>query len=373
MATHLSSITGIGSSAKKLAALLQKKAPPGEKLAFINDREAALLKRHGGSGKEVEDTGIKSYDDGEGVPMGDSGSTSMAAGSAPPTSEQISGFGQDLASKGIDYGGVSNAPIGGGLTSQAVGGAAPNALQLAGFGGSMANQGIDYAPVPAPVATAGAPATQYQAAGPVGIDQNTPQENFRKSEILAENAAQPEQAAQPKQLGMFGKAADALGISEGALGKGLGGGLQALLGASQARRAQAQGQQTKQELMAQAAPYQQQGQQLTAQANAGTLTPANQQALQAAQAQLAQQVQARGGVGAAQMQTQIAQLTNNLLQQQMNMGLQLQQIGDKIAQGAITAGVQADQYVNQLTASYAQNIARTVFGTPGGGTTGGTS
>ena len=69
MATHLSSITGIGSSAKKLAALLQKKAPPGEKLAFINDREAALLKRHGGSGKEVEDTGIKSYDDTEGFDL----------------------------------------------------------------------------------------------------------------------------------------------------------------------------------------------------------------------------------------------------------------------------------------------------------------
>jgi len=53
------------------------------------------------------------------------------------------------------------------------------------------------------------------------------------------------------------------------------------------------------------------------------------------------------------------------LQQQMNMGLQLQQVGDKIAQGAISAGAQADQYVNQLTASYAQNIARTVFGTQG--------
>ena len=172
---------------------------------------------------------------------------------------------------------------------------------------------------------------------------------------------------------MFGDAAKALGISSDALGKGIGGGLQALLAANQMRQARAQGQQTKQELMAQAAPYQQQGQQLTAQANAGTLTPANQQALQAAQAQMAQQVQARGGVGAAQMQTQIAQLTNNLLQQQMNMGLQLQQIGDKIAQGAISAGAQADQYVNQLTASYAQNIARTVYGTPGGGTTGGTA
>jgi len=343
MATHLSSITGIGSSAKKLAALLQKKAPPGEKLAFINDREAALLKRHGGSGKEVEDTGIKSYDDTEGF---DLQPTNIATGEPSPTP--------------ISSEPVTNVQAGGGEVGV---GAPLSEIPIT----ATSRQTASAADVrPAPVATAGAPATQYQAAGPVGIDQNTPQENFRKSEILAENAAQPEQPAQPKQLGMFGKAADALGISEGALGKGLGGGLQALLAANQMRQARAQGQQTKQELMAQAAPYQQQGQQLQAQAASGTLTPANQQALQAAQAQMAQQVQARGGVGAAQMQTQIATLTNNLLQQQMNMGLQLQQVGDKIAQGAIQAGVQADQFVNQLTASYAQNIARTVFGTTGG-------
>jgi len=360
MATHLSSITGIGSSAKKLAALLQKKAPPGEKLAFINDREAALLKRHGGSGKEVEDTGIKSYDDGEGISMGDSGSTSMAAGSTTPTSEQISGFGQDLAGKGIDYGGVSNEPVGGGVNLSEI---PITATSRQTASAADVRPGSIPTNIFSTPQYAGAPAAQYQAAGPVGIDQNAPQQDFRKSEILAENAAQPQQPAQPK-TGLFGDAAKTLGLTSDQLGRGLGGGLQTLLAANQMRQARAQGQQTKQELMAQAAPYQQQGQQLTAQANAGTLTPANQQALQAAQAQMAQQVQARGGVGAAQMQTQIAQLTNNLLQQQMNMGLQLQQVGDKIAQGAIQAGAQADQYVNQLTASYAQNIARTVFNTP---------
>jgi len=51
-----------------------------------------------------------------------------------------------------------------------------------------------------------------------------------------------------------------------------------------------------------------------------------------------------------------------LLQNQMNLGLQLQQVGDKIAQGAIQAGVQADQYINTLTSNYAANIARTVAG-----------
>jgi hypothetical protein len=33
-------------------------------------------------------------------------------------------------------------------------------------------------------------------------------------------------------------------------------------------------------------------------------------------------------------------------------------------QGAIQAGVQADQYVNTLTSNYATNIARTLAGSP---------
>jgi hypothetical protein len=41
---------------------LQRKAPKGEKLAYINDFEAGMLKAMGGSGAKVKDTGIRSYD-----------------------------------------------------------------------------------------------------------------------------------------------------------------------------------------------------------------------------------------------------------------------------------------------------------------------
>jgi len=353
MATHLSSITGIGSSAKKLAALLQKKAPPGEKLAFINDREAALLKRHGGSGKEVEDTGIKSYDDTEGF---DLQPTNIATGEPSPTpfsSEPVT----NVQAGGGDIGGISNAP------AEVSGGNAAQGFTKATGGG------LGFTPTNLQAVSAGAPSTNYALSAP-STAQAGDLYNLTSPAGVTQSAISPEitqAATQPTtpKTGLFGDAAKALGISEGALGKGLGGGLEALLGASQIRKAQAQGQQTKQEIQSLATPYQQQGQQLVAQANAGNLTPANQQTLQAAQAQLAQQVQARGGVGVAQMQTQIANLTNNLLQQQMNLGLQLQSVGDKIAQGAISAGVQADQYVNQLTSNYASNIARTVFGTTG--------
>ena len=63
MATSLKSISGIGADARKLARLLQAKAPEGHMLAYINPREAALLKAHGGSGKPHADTGIPSFED----------------------------------------------------------------------------------------------------------------------------------------------------------------------------------------------------------------------------------------------------------------------------------------------------------------------
>ena len=44
----------------KAIAWLEKNAPPGEKMAFINDEEAALLKSRGGSGEETVD-GVRSY------------------------------------------------------------------------------------------------------------------------------------------------------------------------------------------------------------------------------------------------------------------------------------------------------------------------
>ena len=151
----------------------------------------------------------------------------------------------------------------------------------------------------------------------------------------------------------------------GRLGLGLG---QGVMGAIQARKAAAQGQQAKAETSAIAAPYQQKGQELMRQAQAGELTPTGQQSLQAAQAKLAQGVEQRGGVGAAQMATQVESFRQQLLQQQYDLGLQVSGIGDQIQLGAIKTGMEADQYVNQLTNSYFTNIARTVYGGVPGGT-----
>ena len=69
-----------------------------------------------------------------------------------------------------------------------------------------------------------------------------------------------------------------------------------------------------------------------------------------------------GGVGAQQMQAQVEAFRQQLLAQQYDYGLKLSGIGDNIAMGAIKTGLQADQYVQQLTNNYYSNIARVAFG-----------
>jgi len=49
------------SEIRKAKNLLNKYAPKGEELAYINSKEAKLLKRIGGAGKDINGTGIKSY------------------------------------------------------------------------------------------------------------------------------------------------------------------------------------------------------------------------------------------------------------------------------------------------------------------------
>lgn len=139
-------------------------------------------------------------------------------------------------------------------------------------------------------------------------------------------------------------------------------GLQALPGILASRQAAAQGRQAREEMQRMAAPYQQQGQQLVAQAQRGELTAPAQQQIQALQAQAAQGAAGRGGVGAEQAAAQVEAFRQQLLQSQYDMGLKVANIGDQIAAGAIRTGLSADQYVNELTNNYFTNIARMSYG-----------
>ena len=136
-----------------------------------------------------------------------------------------------------------------------------------------------------------------------------------------------------------------------ALGGGLGG-----LGVLQARKASQQAQQAKRDIGALGAPYQQQGQALIGAAQRGELTPTNQQALQAASAQLQQGIAQRGGVGVAQAAQTLANLQNNLLQQQYQYGLQIAQIGDQYAQRAVQMGLSQDKELQALMQGLAMSF-----------------
>jgi hypothetical protein len=357
--SSIKKLTGMGGDIRQIAKLLQAKAPPGHKLAFISEEEAALLKSRGGSGR-ITPEGIPSYE--ETIP------------SITTTDQGFDAFGSS----------------GGGAATAQPQTAAP----IPDVTATTPTDNVPSAQGQTPGATAylNAPVDQSTGIGPSQDIAVNPQTSFRQSEIAAENLAaksagtpnvfqgpQDVQAAVnptplaevPQKPGFYDRIMQRLEEPKTLAALGIGG-TQALLGANAVRKAQNEAAQAKQQLQAMAAPYQQQGQQLQQLAQQGQLTPANQQTLQAARAQLAQGAEARGGVGSQQAANQIATLTQSLLANQMNMGIQLQGVGDKIAQGAIQTGIQADQYINQLTSNYAQNIARTVaggFGLPGQTTT----
>ena len=354
--------TELSADLPSIAALLQSKGRGKDTvLAHITPKEAALLKKRGGRGSQNPDTGLLEFDDGgtietgagfEGTPeqtaaayniqptetpafsggaapsTGGTQAAEQASFAAPPAySPEFTPPAAPTPSPMGSFANIQGVPIAaGGLGTPGAG----------GISAAMGQYGIDYAQ-PAPTTEGPSAATQP------GI-----------------TATQP-----PKPAGGLNQLAkEQLGISGG---QALGAGLSGLAGVLTARNAAAQGQQAKQELAAQAAPYQQQGKSLVSAAQAGQLSTASQQSYQAAQAQAAQAA-ARGGIsGAGVVQTQAAleNLRQNLLANDLNIGLQIQSIGDKIAQGAISAGVQADQYVNNLTSNYATNIARTLSGLGG--------
>ena len=328
MASSLKKLTGMGGDVRKIAALLQAKAPKGHKLAYINDEEAALLKSRGGSGKPHADTGIPSYelDDSFALQGGDTQPVTDAPAATPQTYGSTSGDAYSSApvQLGDTYGSGQN------TIASPISGSAGTDRQMSSF--------------PQPIAPTTTPdAARLQEAG---------------GKQLAELTGAPKTEDQS----LADRLSSSTGLSKDTLAKlGLAGAVGAL-GARQAKKAGDTGQAGAQQMQQLAAPYQQAGAQMQAQAQRGELTAAGQQQLQAIQAQAAQGAEKRGGVGAAQVQQQVEAFRQQLLAQQYDYGLKLSGIGDNIALGAIKTGLQADQYVNQLTNNYYTNIARTLYG-----------
>ena len=346
MATAIKNLTKMGTDVRKIAALLRAKAPEGHMLAYISPEEAQVLKDRGGSGKPHADTGIPSFELDDSFALQGGGDTVTGTTATP---DNYGGDTQYSAPQTISAEPLSPLPSYNIPESTAI----PNvqAAPAAPTEAVSASRGLGY--VPTPTAPQPYQATSADRAALLG------EQGYGAAASPAELKAADTTTPTDKTKGMSDQTMKQLGVA----------GLGALLAASQAKKAAASGQAGAQQLQQLATPYQQQGQQLQAQAQAGTLTPAGQQSLQALQAQVAQGAQARGGVGVQQGAQAVEALRQQLLAGQYQLGLQISGIGDKIATGAIQAGMQADQYTNQLTSSYFNNIARIASGIPLGTTT----
>jgi hypothetical protein len=338
MAT-LKKMTRVGADVRQIARLLQAKAPENHMLAYITPEEAQLLKDRGGSGMPDPETGIPSFQEEFTYDM--YGEQATAQPYVPQYETNTPVFNYD-----------PTALFTSGRPAQTQAPQAAPAFDTTSF---MAAPEV--APQPLPEINIGSldRAALYGAQG-YGAGLPPVEDRSRRADLT--------DTLKPSEKKVMARLSEATGLKEDTLARlGLGG-IQAIIGARSAKKASEQGQRGRQEMEALAAPYLQKGAELQRQAQAGELTPVARQQLQTAQAQAAQAASARGGVGAQQSAARVEAIRNQLLQQQSDYGMKLTSIGDQIALGAIRTGLQADQYANQLTSSYFNNIMRTLAGTP---------
>ena len=319
----------------EIAAMLASKGRGKDTiLAHITPKGAQILKDMGGSGTTNPTTGLLEFSPEDG------GGDYFAEPVAEATPVQSSG---EVASQQFpDYGPA--------LTS-AQGGATTSGLPFT-TGGEQ---------VYAPVQTAQAPAPTVSGAPYVATSADRAA-LYGDSGYGAKASPTELAATAPPEKSFLDKLTKDL-TSQDMIRLGLAGGL-GTLGYAKSKQAQKQAEAAKAEQQALGAPYQTKGKELVRAAEAGELTPTGQQALQATQARIAQGVEARGGVGAQQAAAQVEAFRQQLLQQQYNYGLQVAQIGDSIALGAIRTGLQADNAVQQATQNFYTNLAMVAGGIP---------
>jgi hypothetical protein len=332
MAT-LKNMTRVGADVRQIARLLQAKAPENHMLAYITPEEAQLLKDRGGSGMPDPETGIPSFQEEFTYDMYGEQATAQPYVPQYETNTPV-----------FDYNPTAL------FTS---GQAAPQAAPVFDTTSFMAAPEVG--PVPE-VRIGTQPTPDLFAVRGYGAGEVPVEDRSRRADLT--------DVLKPSDAGFMARLSKATGMKEETLARlGLGG-IQAIIGSRASKKAAEQGQRGRQDMEALAAPYLQKGAELQRQAQAGELTPVARQQLQTAQAQAAQAASARGGVGAQQSAARVEAIRNQLLQQQSDYGMKLTSIGDQIALGAIRTGLQADQYANQLTSSYFNNIMRTLSGTP---------
>ena len=310
-----------------LAQLLQRMGRKGDtNLAHITPKEARKLKKEGGSGTKNPATGLPEFYDLDpmDVPAPENvveDRPDLYPGGQLPAEESATAF----SPEGFDIqGGYSTA-------------ATPTYLPP---------EPID---VPAPQQAAIAPSSAPLPVGLPGYAQPE-MEALRQPDTLGGYVPKT-----PEEKGFFDKLTPQQKLQ---LGLGLG---TSLVTGLMGQRGIKQAQEAARKVSDIGAPYRQQGQEMIAAAQRGELTPVGQQTLQAARARLAQDVTRRGGVGAQQTATQLADLRNRLLQQQYQYGLQVASIGDQYAARAVQTGLTQDAEMAKLMQQLAGSIGG-IFG-----------
>ena len=318
----------LGMDLPALAEMLRAKGRNKDSiLAHISPKEAALLKRHGGSGAANPNTGLPEFDDGTGfgdvyAPQVDSGGQVQAPVASAPD------YTPAIPPSQV----TPDQPV-----SPVYDVAGPQGQFTSYQGGSAAQPGVAAVP-PTQVGQPFSPGTNLPAPPPGVVSPD-------------QQAAAPTKPDQPSWTDKLTKAITdpntlaRLGLT-GALGA---------FGANQARKAGTQTQAATAEQKAIGQPYTQQGQ----------LSPASQQALDAAKAQVNQGIANRGGVGSQQAANQIANLYQSLIDNQYKYGLQIMQIGDNITLGAIKSGLQLDQQLQTTTNNFYAQLASIAAGGTG--------
>lgn len=318
-------------------------------LAHITPREAALLKKRGGSGTINPDTGLPEFDDGIDIETPAPVEAAPAPAPAPVEAAPAPS--------------AASSDTGGGNFGISTGAPAPSATPDL-TGAPSAGQYADYtqaATGPFTASTFGQ--VQPSVATPVG--QQIADTTGPAGAVGLGGTAQAPTTTAPTTSGKdwLGNVVSQLTQPSTLAKLGLTAGLGAY-GAYQSNQAKQQAAQATAQKQAIAAPYQQQGQQLIAAANAGQLTPVNQQIIQAQRARLQQASANMGGVGAQQIENQISGLTSQLLNNQYQYGLQVLQIGDNIALGAINSQLQIDNQLAAANKSFYSSLAGLVAGSP---------
>ena len=347
----------LGTDLAALAQILRSKGRGKDSvLAHITPKEAALLKKRGGRGSINPYTGLLEYDDGE----GDYAPAPVEQAPAPveqaPAPATVTEYSQQYTPEVpvLQDQQVQSAPTGG--FDPLTYGTAP---------GEQVYRGEAGVPTPAYASGTTGGSTAFGATGGALVDTSKP----GAATLLEPGGAGT--TTTPTDTGDTGGAGKASGLSDILKGLGITGSTAARLGigaglgaygASQARKTADQIAAATAEQKALGQPYQTQGQQLVSQAQQGVLTPASQQAYNAAKAQLAQAQANRGGVGSQQAANQLADTYQKLLDNQYNYGLKVMNIGDNIAMGAIKTGMQLDAQFNQATTNFYSQLANYVSG-----------